>query len=159
MSFCIFFLVIFYSCHILYQLHLLPYQQGKFHLEILPIFPRHFSHSFHIFYHLHLLIYQQGVFHMGVLPPFPHLIFIFVIYFITHTFININKRGVIVAFWLFFLVIFSLLSYFLSLTPSSISTGEVSSGHSTSFSSSFFFILVVFSILYTFLHLNKRSFI
>ena len=94
------------------------------------------------------------------------------------------------ALCIFFPVSFSFLSSFLSFTPSSISTGEVLSGHSTSFYSFFiyschifyhlhlpqyqqgkchlvilplfphhFFILFVFYIIYTFLHINKRIYI
>ena len=49
------------------------------------------------------------------------------------------------------------MSFFLSLTPSSISTGGVSSGHSAYFFLIIFFILIIFSIIYTFLLLNRRS--
>ena len=146
----------FHSCHHLYLLHLPPYQQEKCHVRILPLFTFILYHPCHLSYHLHLPQYQQGKCHPGIQPLFPHNFFILVIFSITYTFLNINRVSVIWALRLFPHSFFHSchIFYHLHLPPS-----QQGKCHLVIFPlfPHHLFIPVIFSIIYTFLHINSRS--
>ena len=103
-----------------------------------PIFTHHIFHFCFHFYHLHLTPSRQGKCHLCIQPLFPRILF-HSCHHLYHLHLPPSRKGECHMFIqpIFPLQFFTLV-IFLSLTSSSISIGEVSSGHSASFYSSYF---------------------